>query len=72
MFEGSGDMPDAPNSTPTMEVIQEEPIHPDLIETVAFCKNIRNVQVLTEAVRGFQGTGNTSSLSLDNFVFFPL
>ena len=55
-MEGSGEMPDAPsNSTPTVEMIEEEPINSDLIETVAFCKNIRNVQVLTEAIRGFHG-----------------
>lgn len=57
MMEGSGDNPDIPdasaNSTPTVEI--EEPFNPDLMETVAFCKNIRNVQVLTEAIRGFQG-----------------
>ena len=55
-LEGSGDLPEIPtNATPTVEVVEEEPLSSDLIETVAFCKNIRNVQVLTEAVRGFQG-----------------
>ena len=43
------------SSVPTIEVSQPEMIHPDLIETVAFCKNIRNVQVLTDAIKGFQG-----------------
>ncbi|KAH7642157.1 hypothetical protein DERF_003197 [Dermatophagoides farinae] len=43
------------NGTPTFEMIEEDPIHPDLIETVVLCKNIRNAQVLTEAIRGFQG-----------------
>lgn len=56
MLEGSGELLEPPtNTTPTVEMIEEEPLNPDLIETVAFCKNIRNVQVLTEAVRGFQG-----------------
>lgn len=53
-MEGSGDISDAStNSTPTVEI--DEPFNQDLIETVAFCRNIRNVQVLTEAIRGFQG-----------------
>ena len=58
MLEGSGgDVGDgSTNSTPTVEMIEEEPVNPDLIETVAFCKNIRNIQVLTEAIRGFHGT----------------
>ncbi len=55
MMEGSGDAPPeaASNSTPTVEI--EEPLTQDQIETVAYCKNIRNEQVLTEAIRGFQG-----------------
>lgn len=43
------------NGTPAFEMIEEVPVHPDLIETAVFCKNIRSVQVLTEAIRGFQG-----------------
>lgn len=55
-MEGSGDVPDASsNSTPTVEMVEEEPLNGNFIETVSFCKNIRNVQVLTEAIRGFQG-----------------
>ncbi|OTF73549.1 hypothetical protein BLA29_014832, partial [Euroglyphus maynei] len=49
---GGGDI--IMNGTPTFEMIEEEPIHPDLIETVVLCKNIRSAQVLTEAIRGFQ------------------
>lgn len=56
MFDGSGDMSDdiTINETPTFEMIEERPVHPDLIETVAYCKNIRNAQVLTTAIQGFQ------------------
>lgn len=52
---GDGDDDITVNGTPTFEMIEEDPIHPDLIETVVLCKNIRNAQVLTEAIRGFQG-----------------
>jgi hypothetical protein len=58
-FGGSGEvMPESgTTATPTVEVTIEEVIHPDLIETVVFCKNIRNVQVLNDAIKGFQGMG---------------
>lgn len=56
-FEGSGEVESESQTTntPTVDLTIEEVIHPDLIETVAFCKNIRNVHVLTEAIKGFQG-----------------
>jgi hypothetical protein len=56
-FGGSGEViPESgTTATPTVEVTVEEVIHPDLIETVVFCKNIRNVQVLSDAIKGFQG-----------------
>lgn len=57
-LEGSGSSETADSATtesPAVDLALEEPIHPDLIETVAFCKNIRNVQVLTDAIKGFQG-----------------
>jgi hypothetical protein len=56
-FGGSGEvMPESgTTATPTIEMTIEEVIHPDLIETVVFCKNIRNVQVLSDAIKGFQG-----------------
>lgn len=44
------------NVTPTVVMVEvETAINPDHIETVVFCKNIRSVQVLTTAIRGFQG-----------------
>lgn len=61
-MEGSGDVPDvSSNSTPTVEMVEEEPLNGNFIETVSFCKNIRNVQVLTEAIRGFQGMATLHS-----------
>ena len=56
-FEGSGSLESDSSTTnaPTIDLPVEEVLHPDLIETVAFCKNIRNVQVLTDAIKGFQG-----------------
>ena len=67
MMEGSGEAPDASsNSTPTVEMVEEDP---DIIETVAFCKNIRNVQVLTEAIRGFQGMLNFNLKTPNRFRF---
>lgn len=56
-FGGSGEIATESGTTvtPTVEMTVEEVIHPDLIETVVFCKNIRNVQVLTDAIKGFQG-----------------
>ncbi|CAG2110438.1 unnamed protein product, partial [Medioppia subpectinata] len=56
-FEGSGggDVESGTTGPPNVGFTIEEAIHPDLIETVAFCKNIRNVQVLTDAIKGFQG-----------------
>ncbi|CAG2166336.1 unnamed protein product [Oppiella nova] len=56
-FEGSGggDEESGTTGAPAVGLTIEEAIHPDLIETVAFCKNIRNVQVLTDAIKGFHG-----------------
>ncbi|XP_054159095.1 uncharacterized protein LOC128957374 [Oppia nitens] len=52
---GDGESDTGTTGTPTLDLTIDDNIHPDLIETVAFCKNIRNVQVLTDAIKGFQG-----------------
>lgn len=70
MMEGSGDSNPA-SVTPTVEMIEEEePINPDLMETVAFCKNIINTEVLTEALKGFQGNnlGHCVDADDDNII----
>ncbi|RWS05783.1 hypothetical protein B4U79_09360 [Dinothrombium tinctorium] len=37
------------------EISRAKQPHPDTIETVVFCRNIDNLQVLTEALKGFNG-----------------
>ncbi|RWS25699.1 hypothetical protein B4U80_08856 [Leptotrombidium deliense] len=34
---------------------QQSQPHPDTIETLVFCKNIRHLQVLEDALKGFSG-----------------
>jgi len=71
-FGGSGDVASdsGTTATPTVEMTIEEVIHPDLIETVAFCKNIRNVQVLTDAIKGFQGINHYIIIYIKNKIEF--
>lgn len=52
---GSGEPESTTPKVPIVEVAERQELHPDMIETVAFCKNIRNVQVLTDAIKGFRG-----------------
>lgn len=72
MSEGSGgDDSTSSSATPTVEMIEEEePVNPDLIETVAFCKNIINTEVLTEALKGFQGNIFRALLMATMIIFF--